>query len=237
MSWENNIGFTPENEKKVALMSAAEQEKLALTRRRERLRNLGIPEEYLNSNIEGLKAIIESSKEGPLAKLPLNIEGQLVKSMGFKKGHHFKNAWEKLKENTIKEREEQRLKREKNERLQQEVRNAFEAERIALREEIAAEQAVRNARQAIINRERAQRNLYRNIHRRLQPDYIKAAKEVNREIQRNKSRKARGKNSYMFGTLFRNKKKSINNTKKVNKRFKTKERNSRRKKPQTETEN
>jgi hypothetical protein len=220
MSWQNNnFGFEAPTPEEIEI----ERQRL----RRRKLKSLGIPQKYLDSNIEGLRAVIESSKEGPLSSLPSNIEGEVAKSMGFK-GKNFKNAWRGFKHNVGQHREKLRLKQEQEDLRRQEILAIIEAEREALRAEYAREQAERNAIQAIRNREQAMRNELERVQRELKPSYLKAAAAIKFEENKRKSRKARGKNNYGFSMF--SKENSPSKGTKVNKRNKTKERNTLRKK-------
>ena len=218
MSWQNNnMGMTPEQE-----------EMMRQRQRRRKLTSLGVPKNYLDSNIEGLQAAIETSKEGPLASLPTNIEGEVVKSMGFK-GKNFKNAYSRFKTNVGKHRNTLRLKKEQENLRRQEMIAFIEAEREAIRAQLAREQAENNARQAALNKQQFIRNELKRVQRELQPSYLKAAQSVKREENKRKSRKARGRNNYGF-SMFSKETSSSNNTGvKVNKRNKTKARNTLRK--------
>lgn len=220
MSWENDyvLDLTPE-----------EEIRLTERQRRHRLEELGIPRKYWNSNITGLKSIIESSKEGTVRNaFPENMESEVLTSMGFK-GKSFKNAWKKLGNNVAAHREVLRLQQEEQNLRRNEEIALIEANLAEERAELAREQANRNARQAILNRELAMRDELKRIHRELQPGYIKASKNINREQQRKQSRKARGKNYNRYVFTQNKKKKNVNNSAtKVNKRHKTRARNTQR---------
>lgn len=210
MSWENDY---------VLDLSPEEEARLTERQRRRRLKEQGIPREYLNSNIKGLKSVIESSKQGPLAALPPNVEGIVANYMGFR-GKNFPNAWQRFGNNVAAQRELRRLQEEEQELRRLEEIAIIEAAAAAAREEIAREQAERNARLAILKRKQNMNNELARIHRELQPNYIAASKRVNLEEQRRKSRRARGKNHNRYTTQSRQN--SSPNAPRTNKRNKTK---------------
>ena len=141
MSWENN---NVEIDPKIL-------EKLLTTEKRDKRKKIGIPNEYLNSNIKTLVESVKSGKNGPLASLPPDMETVVLKSLGFPGNKNFKGTLKHIK-NSMKKHEKKQ---------QNQIKAWREAENKWIKNREGQRRAEENARRAEELEE--ERRYYENI--------------------------------------------------------------------------